>query len=84
MKAEEPLELEEDFYLWPECLPAFNVFQSLQSQWRVGMAGATGLDYTAVEAFMRMNGVRRKDQAELLYCLQVMEFATLREWASRR
>ena len=46
------------------------------------MAGATGLDYTAVTAYLRdVVQLKRKDVAELFPLLQAMETATLTEWA---
>lgn len=78
---DQPVEVEEEFYLWPENVPVFNLFRSLQTQWQSGMNGTTGFNYAGVEAYMRMKGVKRKDQAELLPGLQVMEAASLREWA---
>lgn len=34
--------------VWPENWPAFQLFQDVSTQWRVGMGGATGLDYLAL------------------------------------
>jgi Phage related hypothetical protein (DUF1799) len=34
--------------VWPENWPIFNLFASLQTQWRVSMAGPVGLDYAAL------------------------------------
>lgn len=34
--------------VWPDNWRAFTLFCDLQTQWRVGMGGATGLDYTAL------------------------------------
>ena len=33
-----------------------DLYASAQTQWRVGMAGATGLDYAGVEAMGRLRG----------------------------
>lgn len=59
--------------VWPENMRVVNVFLSLGTQWRVGMSGVSGLDYTAVKAVMEMSGIKRKDQAEMLYLIGVME-----------
>ena len=61
---------------------AVMVYQRCSTQWRVGMAGATGLDYPALESVMRMTRVQ--DQADCLERVQVIEFETLAAWAERR
>jgi hypothetical protein len=85
LEATEPLELDETFALWPECLRVFNLWISVQTQWRIsGMGGATGLDYAGVEACMRMRGVHKTEWVSVFADLQVMERAALREWASQK
>lgn len=71
-------------YLWPESVDIWNGWQLLQTQWRVGFAGHTGLDYTAVAATLDMLGVKRRDRAEWLQCLHAMERAALDEWEKQR
>ncbi len=70
--------------LWPECLPAVEVFMACRTQWRVaGMDGMrTGLDYAAVEAVMRMRRVRGK--ADCLSDVMVIEHAVLERWQEQR
>lgn len=69
------------FHLWPEHREALDCWFGIQTQWRVGMAGATGLDYAGVEAYLRLRMVRAPARrVRLLHELQVMERATLDEW----
>lgn len=75
---------EDEFWLWPENEEAFWLWCSVQTQWMVGMAGALGLNYPGVESCMRMRGIRKKRQRQLFLVLQMMEQATLEEWASKR
>ncbi len=83
--ASEPIVLEDTFALWPENLPIFNLYQSLQTQWRVKDNGSrSGLDYAGVMAAMSMQGVRKKDQADMFAGLQVMEYEALVEWAKKK
>lgn len=83
--AEEALELEEDFALWPDCVETFNLWRKVQTQWRAGgMGGATGLDYAGVQVVMNVHRIPKKRQADLLDLLQVMEIATLAEWAKKK
>lgn len=72
--------------VWPECWEAVSFFVALETQWRwvSGMAVArVGLDYTAVEALMRLRAVPRASRAELLEDLRVMERAALAVWSER-
>lgn len=72
-------------YLWPCNVAVFNLWQRLQTQWRVGADGPTGLDYTAVIAYLQdVARVRRKDFDEVFAHVQAMENATLLEWQEQR
>ena len=50
----------DDFEVWPENMPAINLFSSISTQWRVGMNGPTGLDYNVL--FARMERLHLSDQ----------------------
>ncbi|AWL04226.1 DUF1799 domain-containing protein [Massilia oculi] len=63
--------------IWPENLLAYDVFAALGTQWRVGMGGATGLDYAAVPVVLRLKGVLRAEWTQLFEDLRVMESAAL-------
>lgn len=78
----EPPEL--SFEVWPENWPAVELFMAAATQWRHGGKGPTGLDYTAVEALMRLRRVAKRDRADLLADVQIMERASLAVWAERR
>ncbi len=53
-----------DFELWPEHEEAWNVFTDCERQWRViaglGFLRIQGLDVTAVESSLRIQGVPRR------------------------
>lgn len=70
---------------WPENLDSLNLFVEVQTQWRVGMSGATGLDYPAVFATLdrlhRDKTDARRD--ELFSDLQIMEAAALKKMAEK-
>lgn len=53
------------------------MFNALGTQWRIGMGGATGLDYNAVPVVLRLQGVPRSDWPQLFDDLRVMEGAAL-------
>jgi hypothetical protein len=40
--------VEQEVEVWPDAWPAFMLFESMSTQWRVGMGGAIGLDYVAL------------------------------------
>lgn len=54
----------------------------LQTQWRVGMSGATGLDYAAVWALINRRIPRRR-RDEVFSAVQSMERAVLRVWSDK-
>lgn len=65
------------FEVWPSNWPAVEFFIGVGTQWRVGMAGPTGLDYTAVLAVMARMRLSEQQHDELFRDLQVMEAAAL-------
>lgn len=70
--------------MWPENEVPAMVFSAMQTQWRFGLQGATGLDYTAMPAVMGLAGVKKKHRADVFSAVQVMEREVLRLWAERR
>lgn len=78
-QAARPLGFEADFEVHEDCWESVLFFLRVQTQWRhKGMEGRrAGLDNTAVEATMRLAGVKAKGRAALLEDLQVMEKAVL-------
>lgn len=76
--------VEQEFHLWPENVPTFNLWLSVQTQWVIGMNGRTGLDYSGVEVCMRLHQVRKKEQRKIFVGLQAMEQASLDEWLKKR
>ena len=52
-------DLEVEVELYPENILPMQVFFAMQTQWRIGMGGATGLDYTALPVVEARLGVRQ-------------------------
>lgn len=71
-------------YLWPENEEAWAHWCALQTQWRSGMAGATGLDYAAVVAYLREQGLRGDERRQVFDGIRAAETATLDVWARQR
>lgn len=82
--AEMPVAKLEEIYLWPCNQESWRLFQRLQSQWTVGVAGATGLNYAGIESALRLMGIKGSKRSELFADIQVMEEATLEGWEKRR
>lgn len=74
------------FYIWPESLPAWHLWQRLPSVWRVSMAGRDGLDWASVTAWLQgAEGIRAPRRlASTLHTLRAMESAALAVWAKER
>lgn len=70
-----------DFEVYADCWDSVRFFLRVQTQWLFAAGGLgamrMGLDNTAIEATMRMLGVKRKDQIALLDDVQLMEMAVL-------
>lgn len=70
--------------VWPQNWPSVMLFMAVGTQWRVGMGGATGLDYSAVAAVMDIQGVKPKKRAKMLEHIRIMEAAVLEIWAENK
>jgi hypothetical protein len=61
----------------PDNWPAFVVMEAMGTQWRTGMAGATGLDYAVVPAVMSLVNIPKKTRNQVFHDLRVMEAEAL-------
>ncbi len=71
-------------WLWPENERAWYLWLQVQTQWRVGLDGKTGLDYAGVQACMELRRVPRSAQARLFELVHAMELAALDVWRKAR
>lgn len=76
--------VEDEFFLWPENVPPFELWLSVQTQWVIGMNGPAGLNYAGVHACMSLQGVKKKKQAGYFAAIQSMESAMLDELSQAR
>jgi len=53
------------------------VFERLTTQWRVGFAGATGLDYGVLPSVFRLLGMPHEEWSHLFEEIRVMERGAL-------
>ncbi len=73
---------DQDLHLWPDNVQAWQCWQGVQTQWRVGMAGPTGLDYAGVRAYLEE--VQPDDRRSAFVGICACERATLEVWAEQR
>ena len=72
-------------YLWPCNLGTWAAWCAVQTQWRHGPGGPTGLDYTAVRAWLDEQGhPAGPERADTFAGICAAERATLEAWAEKR
>jgi Phage related hypothetical protein (DUF1799) len=72
-------EVVQEELLTPDAQDAWRLFQLAQTQWRVGMAGATGLDYAGIAALARWEEVDMSGRAGEL--VRILEVERIGIWA---
>lgn len=67
----------ESVEVWPENVQAYRLFCDLQTQWRVGMSGPSGLDYAVL--FVMIDRMKLSPEAaeDLEYDVRAMESEAL-------
>ena len=71
-------------YLWPCNVPSWHAWSAVQTQWRTGMAGATGLDYAGVRAWLELQDLDADARRDIFAGIQACEGATLAVWSEQR
>jgi hypothetical protein len=72
------------WYLWPCNVKTWNLWARVQTQWRAGMAGATGLDYAGVWSLLDRVVRRPREALRHFDRIQDMERAALKVWDEKR
>ena len=67
----------DEFEVWPENWPAFSLFHNMQTQWRTGAAGPTGLDYAVLFTWVDRLKITAEEFEQFISDIQVMEFSAL-------
>lgn len=65
--------------VWPENVPAWGLFDALQTQWRAGSGGVIGLDYGVLADELRVRAIPPEEHEQLRADVRVMEAAALQE-----
>ena len=68
---------DEEVEVWAELWPAFRLFEAMSTQWRTGMGGASGLDYSVIPVTASMLGIKRLELPVLFSDLRLMEVEAL-------
>ncbi len=74
----------ESFEVFPDNWDAFNVFYSLNTQWRVGPSGFTGLDYNTIPLMMKSMMIDESSLPEIMSGIMVLESEALVIMAEER
>lgn len=65
--------------LWPENVAAIDLFQDFSTQWRAGMGGAHGLDYSVIQHELTRRNVDDAAYLDLMACIRVIESVAIEE-----
>jgi hypothetical protein len=68
----------------PENYEAYILFTNMQTQWRTGMSGATGLDYNALKEVWQRLKIPLDRRDELFQDLRIMENAALKTMREKK
>jgi hypothetical protein len=79
-----PEDLQQEIVLWATNLQSFGVFEAMGTQWRMGMGGATGLDYQALPTVMDMIGLDAEHRPAAFQDVRLMEREALHAMADSR
>jgi len=69
--------------VFPDNWTSFLVFRDMLTQWRIGMQGLTGLDYTALPALPAVKRMDDEEYEDMFFCVQVMERAAIKHVRSK-
>lgn len=75
---------DKDIEVWPENWAAWTMFMRVQTQWNVGMNGATGLRYEAIYPLLDREAKTRDEWEDLFDDIQVIERAALIQMGDNR
>lgn len=68
--------------IWPENLQAFELWQTVGDQWRMGMGGPVALDQMPVRHELDRRGLEKQEYEDLFDDIRVMAAAVLEHLAA--
>ena len=75
---------EEEAEIWPENWQTYNLFSQMQTQWKIGMSGPTGLDYQTLFALIdryEIDGAEWWQMFEDIRCCEAEALKTMHDSA---
>lgn len=73
----EDVGFEDVFEVFPDNWEAFNLFYNMNTQWRCGPSGYTGLDYNVVPLMMKTLSIDESSLPEIMSGVMVLESEAL-------
>lgn len=70
---------EDSVEIWPENIEVVVLFNELSTQWRIGMSGATGLDYNVLFHKLDRLVLTNEEYQAVESDIRTMEYAALKE-----
>jgi uncharacterized protein DUF1799 len=80
----EDVAADEDTIVWLENWPSLSLFIEMQTQWRTGAVGVTGLDYGALPVVMDFNAIAADQRRAFFEDIRTMEIAFLESLRSNQ
>ena len=70
--------------IWPDNMTTVNTFIACLTQWRVGMNGATGLDYTVIPTVLKLTEVPEGEWRDVFHGIRLMEDGALQQMRNNK
>jgi hypothetical protein len=83
LRREGQLNLDDEFFLWPENEMPFGFWCSIQTQWNSDQGYRTGLNYQSIKVCMELRGIPRRDRKKLFMQTQMLEQVALEEFSKK-
>ena len=74
---------DDEHYLWPCNQTAWHHWGQVQSQWRMGMGGPSGIDYAGLRAYLDEQAMAPDERTHTWACITACERSTLQAWAEK-
>jgi hypothetical protein len=72
------------FYLWPENVPAWQLWLACSTQWHHGFNGPVAANYAGWEVVMQRRRIPVRQRDRMFALLQAMERGSLTGWGEKR
>lgn len=69
----------DEVVIWHENYISFQVFESLSTQWNIGMSGRTGINYQSIPIVLQMLDVEQEEHKDIFADIRIMEHEVLNQ-----